>query len=106
MMDVNNSTTCNLFTVKNTPSGARSCIHTEYCYYIEYVNCNDEDDSLQYNSISDILDMIYILLDDVFLHMLCGGTICKMYYDGRKERIYSIVVDATASGITFVRIRE
>lgn len=103
-MDVNNSKTCNLSTVKNTSSGARSCEHTECFYYVEYV-C-DYDDSLQYKSISDIFEMIYDLLDDVFIHMICGGYIYKMYSDGRKEKIYTIVADADSHAITFVRIRE
>ena len=106
MMDGNNSETCNLSTVKNTPSVARSCEHTECFYYIEYTCDYDGDDSLQYNSISDIFEMIYDLLDDVFIHMICGGYIYKMYSDGRKKKIYIIVADVDSNAITFVRIRE
>lgn len=98
--------TCNLSTVKNTPSEARSCEHTECFYYIKYACDYADDDSLQYSSISDIIEMIYDLLDDVFIHMICGGCICKMYSDGRKKRIYTIVVDATVSEITFVRVKR
>ena len=106
MMGENNYKTCNLFTVKNTPSEARSCEHTECFYYIEYTCDCDGDDSLQYSSISDIFEMIYDLLDDVFIHMICGGYIYKMYSDGRKKRMYIIVADADSNAITFVRIRE
>lgn len=106
MMDVNKSETCNLSTVKNTPSVARSCEHTECFYYIKYTCDYDGDDSLQYKTISDIFEMIYDLLDDVFIRMICGGCICKMYNDGRKKKIYTIVVDADSYAITFVRIRE
>lgn len=106
MMDMNNSETCNLFTVKNTPSEARSCVHTECFYYVEYACDYDSDDSLQYSSVSDILDMIYDLLDDVFIRMICGSYIYKMYSDGRKKRIYTIVVDAEFSEITFVRVKR
>lgn len=105
-MDVNNLKTCNLSTVKNTPSGARSCEHTEYFYYIEYACDYNNDDSLQYNSISDIFEMIYDLLDDIFIRMICDGCIYKMYSDGRKKKIYSIVVDATVSEVTFVRVKR
>ena len=105
-MDKNNSKTCNLFTVKNTPSEARSCEHTECFYYIEYACDYNNDDSLQYNSVSDIFEMIYDLLDDVSIRMLCGGYIYKMYNDGRKKKIYTIVVNATVSGITFVRMKR
>lgn len=106
MMGMNNSETCNLYTVKNTPSEARSCKHTECFYYIEYACGYDDDDSLQYKSISDIFEMIYDLLDAVFIHMICGGYICKMYSDGRKKKIYTIVADIDVTEITFVRIRE
>lgn len=99
-------TTCNLFTVKNTPSEARSCEYTDYVYYIEYACDCDCDDSLQYSSVIDIVEMIYELLDDVFIHMICGGFICKIYNDGRKKRIYSIVVDITVSEVTFVRVKR
>lgn len=103
-MDMNNSETCNLSTVKNTPSEARSCEHIECFYYIEYTCNYNGDDSLQYKSISDIFEMIYDLLDDVFIHMIDGGCICKMYSDGRTKRIYTIVVDAIVSEIRFVRL--
>lgn len=109
MMDKNNSETCNLFTVKNTPSGARRDTPTECFYFIEYsydYDDNDNNDSLQYNSISDVFEMIYDLLDDVFIHMICGGYIYKMYSNGRKKRIYTIVADTDVTTITFVRIRE
>ena len=106
MMDMNNSETCNLFTVKNTPSGARRDVSTECFYFMEYSCDYDGDGSLQYNSISDIVEMIYDLLDDVFIHMICRGYICKMYGDGRKKRIYKIVVDATVPEITFVRVKR
>ena len=105
-MDMINSETCNLSTVKNTPSEARSCEHTECFYFIEYACDYNNDDSLQYNSVSDIFEMIYELLDDVSIHMLCGGYICKMYSDGWKKRIYTIIVDETVSGITFVRMKR
>ena len=104
MMDGNNSETCNLSTVKNTPSVARSCERTECFYYIEYTCDYDGGDSLQYNSISDIIEMIYDLLDDVFIRMICEGYICKMYSDGRTKRIYKIVADTTVPEITFVRV--
>lgn len=97
---------CNLFTVKNTPSEARSCEHTEYFYYVEYACDHDNDDTLQYCSICDIFEMIYDLLDDVFSNMICGGYICKMYSDGRKKRIYAIVVDTTVSEVTFIRVKR
>ena len=103
---MNNLKTCNLSTVKNTPSVARSCEHTECFYYIEYTcDCNG-DDSLQYKSISDIFEMIYDLLDDVFIRMICGRYIYKMYSDSRKKRMYIIVADADFTKITFMRIRE
>ena len=106
MMGMNNSETCNLSTVKNTPSEARSCEHTECFYYIEYTCDYDGDDSLQYKSISDIFEMIYDLLDNVFIHMICGGCICKMYSDGRKKKIYAIVADTDVTEITFVRVER
>ena len=105
-MDNNNSKTCNLSTVKNTPSEARSCEHTGCFYYVEYACDYNNDDSLQYDSVSDVFEMIYDLLDDVFIHMICGGYIYKMYSDGRKKRIYTIVADTNVTEITFVRIRE
>lgn len=106
MMGANNSKTCNLSTVKNTPSEARRDASTECFYFIEYSCDYDDDDSLQYNSISDIFEMIYELLDDVFIHMICGGSIYKMYSDGRQKKIYKIVADADVTEITFVRIKE
>lgn len=98
--------TCNLSTVKNTPNEVRSCEHTECFYYIEYACDYDGDDSLQYSSISDIFEMIYDLLDDVLINMICGCCICKIYSDGRKKRIYTIVADATVSEILFVRVKR
>ena len=106
MMGMNNSETCNLSTVKNTPSVARSCEHTECFYYIGYACDYDGDDSLQYKTISDILEMIYDLLDDVFIRMIRGGYICKMYSDGRKKKIYAIVADADSHAITFIRVER
>ena len=105
-MDVINLKTCNLSTVKNTPSEARSCEHTECFYYIEYACDYNNDDSMQYSSISDVFDMIYDLLDDVFIHMISGGCIYKMYSDGRKKKVYTIIVDTDVSGIVFVRVRR
>lgn len=98
--------TCNLFTVKNTPNEVRSCKHEDCVYYVEYAIDYDDADDLQYSSVSDIIEMIYYMLDDVFIHMICGGFICKMYNDGRKQRIYAIVVDATVSEVTFVRVKR
>lgn len=106
MMDENDLATCNLSTVNNTPSGARRDASTEYFYFIEYHCEYDDDDNLQYNSISDIFEMIYDLLDDVFARMLRGGYICKMCSDGRKKKIYAIVADTDVTEITFVRVRE
>lgn len=83
--------TCNLSTVKNTPSEARRNATTEY-YYIDF---QDPDLELvpRWRSLRAVIECIWELLENVDLYTLGGLYICAYMSDGNIRRVRYLALD-------------
>lgn len=96
--------TCNLVTVKNTPSEARmSASRAEY-YYIKTLNVTECDSSVYYQSIQCIIDMIYDILDCRGMSVLDNAVIYGYYSDGSVKPLYLLKDDVLRHNFTIVKI--
>lgn len=77
--------TCNLSTVKNTQREALQCVRRADFYYIDAYRNDDSDDSMQYDTIETMLDVIYDALEYSDLSFL-DGTVVYAYYDNNTRK--------------------
>lgn len=95
--------TCNLSTVKNTPSEARRDAHTLY-YYIEYVVRYDDLDDYHYDSVSDIITAIYSCLEVSSLSSLDGAIIRAVKSDNSFVDLYKLINDVDNKCLTIKKL--
>ena len=98
--------TCNLSTVKNTPSGARrSTLRAEY-YYIRTVQSPDCDDDVQYRSIQCIIDMIYNILEYSDLSVLNNAVIFRHSSDETDTPLYMLKNDVIKHSFRIIKFNR
>lgn len=96
--------TCNLATVKNTPSEARrATLRAEY-YYIKTLNVTECDSSVLYQSVQCIIDMIYDMLDYRGMSVLDNAVIYGYYSDGSIKPLYLLKDDVLRHNFTIIKI--
>lgn len=97
--------TCNLSTVRNTPSEARrdtSCV--DY-YYIDFCNRDIVHDAIINVSLSRIINVIYDYLDERDIYFVDFLYICKRMMDGSTKRVFKITIDAIDRHMRISRVR-
>lgn len=97
------SKTCNLYTVKNTPSGARRDAYTMY-YYIEYVVKYDDIDDYHYNSVLEIMCSIMEVLEYNDLSSLDGAIVRAVKSDNSFVNLYKLINDVDNKCLTFKKL--
>lgn len=98
--------TCNLSTVKNTPSEARkSTSRTEY-YYIRTVQSPDYDDDVQYRSVQCIIDMIYDILEYSDLSVLNNAIIFSHNPDGTNSPLFMLKNDVVEHSFRIIKFNR
>lgn len=97
------SKTCNLSTVKNTPSGARRNTSTLY-YYIEYAVRYDDLDDYHYDSVLQIVSSIFDVLEFSNLSSLDGAIIRAAKSDNTFVDLYLIKNDIDNKSLVFKRL--
>lgn len=97
--------TCNLSTVKNTPSGARRNTSAEY-YYIQTVQSPDYDDDVQYRSVQCIIDMIYNILEHSNLSVLNDAIIFGHNSDGTNRPLFMLKNDVLQHHFRIIKYNQ
>ena len=97
--------TCNLSTVKNTPSEARrdtSCV--DY-YYIDF--CDDKNDygAIASKILSRVVNVIYDYLEERDIYIIDRMYICAQMVDGSKRRVFRISIDSVERHIRIHRVK-
>lgn len=98
-----NEKTCNLLTVKNTPSEARMNTSRAEYYYIQTVQSPDYDDDIQYRSVQCIVDMIYNILEYSDLSVLNNAVIFKHEADGTNRSLYMLKNDVIKHSFRIIK---
>ena len=80
--------TCNLSTVKNTPSEARRDTLRADFYYIETIDNTEFDSSMQYDTIQFMFDVIYDVLEYSDLSILDNAVVYGYYKGGIKRPLF------------------
>lgn len=97
-------TTCNLSTVKNTPSEARSNTSEAEYYYIKTLNVTECDSDVYYKSVQCIIDMIYDMIDYRGMSVLDNAVIYACYPDGSVKPLFLLKDDVLQHNLTIVKI--
>lgn len=96
--------TCNLDTVKNTPSEARrNTLRVEY-YYIKTLNITECDSSICYKSVQCIIDMIYDMLDCRGMSALDNSVIYGYYSYGSVEPLFLLKDDVLQHNFSIIKL--
>lgn len=98
--------TCNLSTVKNTPSEARKNTSRAEYYYIKTVQSPDYDDDVQYGSIRCIVDMIYNVLEYNDLSVLDNAIVFGYYSDGTSSPLYMFKNDVIEHSFRIIKFNR
>lgn len=97
--------TCNLFTVKDTPSEARRDISSVMYYYID-IACGDIDPIVpRWETLRSAIETVWDTLSVCDLTSLDGHYICAYMTDGTSRRILYIKVDKKAREMRIGRVR-
>lgn len=97
--------TCNLDTVKNTPSEARRDTGAEY-YYIEAFQPSDIDSNIQYQSVQCIIDMIYDILGYSDLSILDNAVVYGCYSDGIVQPLFMFKNDVVGHDFRVIKLNQ
>lgn len=98
--------TCNLSTVKNTPSEARKSTSRAEYYYIQTVQSPDYDDDVQYRSVQCIIDMIYDILEYSDLSVLNNAVIYGHRSDGTNSPLYMFKNDVIEHSFRIIKFNR
>lgn len=96
--------TCNLFTVKSTPSEARRNTSTVMYYYIDFLYDAQDLDVPRWRTLSDAIETIWDTLSDTDLDCLDRQSICAYMSDGTRIPILFMRVDAERRELRISRI--
>ena len=97
--------TCNLFTVKNTPSEARRDASSVMYYYID-IACDDIEPIVPtWKTLRSAIETIWSTLSVCDLTSLDGHYICAYMTDGTNRKIRYITIDEKAREMRICRVR-
>lgn len=85
--------TCNLSTVKNTPSGARKDTSRADFYYIKTVEDVEYDDDMKYETVQFMFDVIFDVLEYSDLSILDNAIVYGYYSDGTSVPLFMLKND-------------
>lgn len=97
--------TCNLFTVKNTPSEARRDASTVMYYYIDFCDGADVISELTAHSVSKLIYVIYDYLDKRDIYCINVMYICALMSDGSVRRIKKLQIDGDVRELIISNVR-
>lgn len=98
--------TCNLSTVKNTPSEARRNTSKSEYYVIRTAQYQDIDSDIQYRSIQCIVDMIYDVLEYSDLSVLDNAIVFGYYSDGTGQPLYIFKNDVIEHSFRIIKLNR
>lgn len=97
--------TCNLSTVKNTPSEARrDALCVDY-YYIDFCDIDVVPAAISNKSLSKVIGVIYEYLEERDIYFVDFLYICKRMLDGSTKRVFKITIDAVDRHMRISRVR-
>lgn len=96
--------TCNLPTVKNTPSEARRDTSCVDFYYIDFCDDRDNINEIASTSLSRVVNVIYDYLDERDIYCIEKMYVCARMTDGSIRRIFGITIDYVDRHIRISRI--
>lgn len=105
MLSENMSKTCNLSTVKNTPSEARrdaSCV--DY-YYIDFCDDNREFSEIASTCLSRVINVIYDYLDERDIFFIEKMYVCARMTDGSTRRVFEISINDAERHLRISRVK-
>lgn len=105
MQSENMYKTCNLYTVKNTPSEARRDASSVMYYYIDIVGDDIEPLVPRWNTLRSAIETIWDTLSVCDLTSLDGHYMCAYMKDGTSRRVWRIAVDGTVGKMRISRVR-
>lgn len=96
--------TCNLFTVKDTPSGARRDTSSVMYYYID-IACDDIDPIVpRWKTLHSAIETIWDTLSVCDLTSLDGHYICAYMTDGTNRKVRHIKIDEKEREMRICRV--
>lgn len=97
--------TCNLSTVKNTPSEARRDTSSVMYYYID-ITCDDIEPIVpRWDTLRSAIETIWDTLSVCDLISLNGHYMCAYMADGTSRKIWRITVDETVGEMRIGRVK-
>lgn len=96
--------TCNLPTVKNTPSEARRNTASVVYYYIDFHEDANTDTVARWHTIRGVIETIWELLEDTDLYCLDGRHICAYMSDGSVRHVRYMSVDINNRSMRISRV--
>lgn len=97
--------TCNLGTVKNTPSEARRSTSQVDYYYIDFCDNCQAFNQITSVSLSRIMGAIYDYLDERDIYYIEKMYICAWMLDGFTRRVFEISIDDSERHMHVSRVR-
>lgn len=104
-LSVNMRETCNLSTVKNTPSEARRDTSTVEYYFINFRDITAPDVVPTWRTLRGVIESIWDLLEIEDLYFLGNLYICAYMSDGRIRRVRHIDIDIEERHIRISRVK-
>lgn len=104
-LSVNMYKTCNLSTVKNTPSEARrNASHVDY-YYIDFCDDNRELSEIASTCLSRVINVIYDYLDERDIFFIEKMYVCARMIDDSTRRVFEISINDADRHMRISRVR-
>ena len=104
-LSVNMSKTCNLSTVKNTPSEARRSTSTVEYYFINFRDKTAPDVVPTWRTLRGVIESIWDLLEIEDLYFLGNLYICTYMSDGSIRRVRRIDINQDERHIRISRVK-
>lgn len=100
--------TCNLFTVKNTPSEARRDTSTSRAdfYYIETMKDDEFDSGMQYETLQFMIDVIFDVLEYSDLSFLNNAIVYAYYNNGMKRPLFMFKNDVIEHSFRIIKFKK
>lgn len=98
--------TCNLTTVKNTPSEARRDTSRADFYYIEASDDIEFDTSMQYETLQFMIDVIFDVLEYSDLSFLNNAIVYAYYSDGIKRPLFMFKNDVVEHSFRIIKLNR
>lgn len=96
--------TCNLDTVKNTPSEARRSTSTVEYYFINFRDNSETDTIPRWRTLRAVIECIWELLEATDLYFIGNLYICAYQSDGTIRRVRYLDLDKESRHIRICRV--